>query len=134
MNKWSDRNLILHFFFLIVAFICFIKRESDVINCADSCHFYIQTYTSLLVTSQEIPDRIVQYYFSGSRWKHLSHISKHLQQGIAGLTFKYALQNYEDLFYNTAQLFSPAMDILNILHCHNIWHQSSDDAADLSIV
>ena len=132
--NWPGRNSILQFFFLVVALICFIKRESEVIKSSDSRHFSVQTYTSLIIADQEIPERIIQYFCSDSKWKNKSLIPPHHQNAIVRLTLKNSLQAYNELFNNSEQSYSPCFIILSTLHRQNIWHQSPDDSTDPLIV
>ena len=97
LHNWPGRNSILQFFFLVVALVCFIKRESEVIKSSDSRYFSTQTYSSLIIAGQEIPERIIPYFCSDSKWKNKSLIPLHHQNAIARLTLKNSLQAYNEL-------------------------------------
>ena len=128
MRHWPGRNSLMHIFVLLVAFIYFIKRESEIYKCSDFIYFSVQTYTSLVITGGEIPDALYLHLDSFRKYVDRYLFSNQPYGAADYLTLKFAIQSYSAVFYNTTQLYSPHIHILNILQRQSIWHQSSEDS------
>jgi hypothetical protein len=127
-RKGPMRNSLLHFVFLFIAFIYFVKRESEMNWSSDYNTFSLQTYGSLVVENRNTTGAFIQYYRSLRIFTDRYQFSD-LSPGTTGyLTLKFAFQSDGEILHNTIQNYSPHIHILNMLQRQNIWHQSSEDA------
>ena len=134
MTDWSGRNLILHFLFLLIAFISLIRRESEINTCSYALNFSSQTYTGFIVTGRPEPDQFIQDTRRFVKCEDVILLSAHPHRTPGYSTLRFTIQFCTNIQCNTALQYSPINRVINILQRQNIWHQSPDDSTDPLIV